>query len=45
MTIFSSSVSLREAMFHINFAAGLIGHCHLILMNEWLGRFSPCQFL
>lgn len=35
MTLFSCSMPLREAMFSVNVAAGLICHCYLILMNGW----------
>ena len=34
MTLFSSSVSLREAMFPVNFVAGRSRCCYLILMND-----------
>ena len=34
MTLFSCSVSLREAMFPVNFVAGRSRCCYLILMND-----------
>ena len=34
MTLFSCSMSLREAVFPVNFVAGRSRCCHLILMND-----------